>query len=370
MSREIGFQKKITRSVMLRCIIEILLYTVVLAGFIYLSIMIITMRTWYGYELLYKILSLAYNYKEILVLGVWILGIGVIIIRHFRQLADYVEQLADASKQLVQLDDSLIQLPVELASIEHYMNDVKRTAYRNANAAKEAEQRKNDLVVYLAHDLKTPLTSVIGYLSLLREEKEISEELRQKYLNVAFDRAERLEELINEFFEITRFNLTHQPLEYSRVNFSRMMEQIVYEFIVLFEKKNLTYRLEMDQEIQIRCDVKKIERVMDNLLRNAINYSFPNSCIEIIVKEEHGQVAIKVKNHGNTIPEEKLQRIFEQFFRLDSSRTSSTGGSGLGLAIAKQIVEQHQGRILADSHDELIEFTVILPTTYPSVSNS
>lgn len=111
---------------------------------------------------------------------------------------------------------------------------------KNAAIAKKAEKRKNDLIVYLAHDLKTPLSSVIGYLNLLKDEQQISDELREKYLSISLDKAERLEDLINEFFEITRFNLSNITLEYRMINLTRMLEQLVYEFKPMLAEKNLT----------------------------------------------------------------------------------------------------------------------------------
>ena len=216
-------------------------------------------------------------------------------------------------------------------------------------------------MVYLAHDLKTPLTSVIGYLTLLRDEGEISEGLRQKYLSISLDKAERLEELINEFFEITRFNLSTLTLEPSRVNLTRMLEQLVYEFKPMLDEKQLSCTLDAGRELSITCDVDKMQRVFDNLLRNAVAYSFPGS--PILIRAEQGPAGVTVcfTNHGNTIPPDKLERIFEQFFRLDASRASSSGGAGLGLAIAKQIVELHGGRLSASSADETIRFTLQLP---------
>ena len=236
-------------------------------------------------------------------------------------------------------------------------------ALRNEMAAKEAEQKKNDLIVYLAHDLKTPLTSVIGYLSLLRDELQISEKLRERYTEIALNKAERLEELINEFFDITRFNLSVMTLEKETIHFSRMLEQIVSEFEPILQEKRLSVESVIEKDIILSGDADKLERVFDNLLRNAVNYSYPNTVIQLSMeqrKEEH-KVLLRVQNHGRTIAKEKLEHIFEQFFRVDASRSSATGGSGLGLAIARQIVEMHYGQIRAESADETIVFEVELP---------
>ena len=136
------------------------------------------------------------------------------------------------------------------------MNEVRLQIRRNEQLAKDAEQRKYDLVVYLALDLKTPLTSVIGYLTLLKEEQMISPELREKYLSISLSKAERLEELINEFFEITRFNLTQLELELSTVSLDRMLEQTVYEFHPMLKEKSLTCRLDIEPEhITISCEI-------------------------------------------------------------------------------------------------------------------
>lgn len=133
---------------------------------------------------------------------------------------------------------------------------MRETALLNATLTKEAEQQKNDLVVYLAHDLKTPLTSVIGYLTLLRDERQISEELRQKYLLISLGKAERLENLNNEFFEITRFNLSHITLQYSKVNLTRLFEQLIFEFQLMFEEKNL----QCNYEQFFRLDTSRISQ--------------------------------------------------------------------------------------------------------------
>ncbi len=253
-----------------------------------------------------------------------------------------------------------VVLSCELAATEKTINAIKHTLEQRKSAAMMAEKRKNDLVVYLAHDLKTPLTSVIGYLTLLRDENQLSDALREKYASIALSKAERLEGLISEFFEITRFNLSDITLEYRVVNLTRMLEQLVFEFKPIFAEKNLNCELMIEPNKMICCDVNKMQRVFDNLLRNAVNYSFENTEILIAVTQKEDRVHIKVTNHGATIPKDKLEHIFERFYRPDSSRSTGNGGAGLGLAIAKEIVTLHGGAITAHSENETITFEVTI----------
>lgn len=309
-----------------------------------------------NYYLVYR--SLYLGMAAIVVLVICIINITYKLLK---KVVAYVDELQHAMSQIFDKDINYVELSPELGDIAIKLNHLKQESEDNARLAKENEQRKNDLIMYLAHDLKTPLSSVIGYLTLLRDETQISKELQTKYLSIALDKAERLEDLINEFFEITRFNLSNITLQYSKINLKRLLEQLVYEFKPLLKEKNLTCNLKIKEDITLQCDANKIQRVFDNLLRNAVIYSFNDTEILINVEVQEKDAMIIFQNHGNTIPEEKLERIFEQFYRLDVARSTSSGGAGLGLAIAKQIIELHKGTILAESEDEKIIFTVTLP---------
>lgn len=358
---DIAASKGLTGRIFTRFFLTIVIFTIGIAFAFIAGGYILSQFTWHSSDWLYILLQPIERNPLPLLLVVWMIGFAIIFFYFWRKTLRFIDTIADASKLLVTNNDEYIHLPSELHQVEERMNQIKQESKRNAQLAKEAEQRKNDLIVYLAHDLKTPLTSVIGYLNLLKDEKQISEELRNKYLSISLEKAERLEDLINEFFEITRFNLSQLTLELSSVNLTRMIEQITFEFNPLLADKHLSYSLNVDPNIEIQCDVHKMERVFDNLLRNAIHYSYENQTIEIKAKQEHDTVTIQVVNKGQNIPKEKLSRIFEQFYRLDTSRGTKTGGAGLGLAIAKEIIELHGGTIAASSENETIEMKVTLP---------
>lgn len=318
-------------------------------------------RIWYGTEDFYLFAHSAWKFiTPILLFYVMggALGLGIYFLR---RACRYLDEFLIASESLFLDTQKDFIFSKELQPVALYLNSVRDNLKNSQRLALEAEQRKNDLVVYLAHDLKTPLTSVIGYLTLLNDEEEISPKLQKKYLGVALEKAERLEDLINEFFEITRFSLTHLTLELSEINLTRMLEQTIFEFQPMFSDKELTCELDAPTDYFYRCDPDKLQRVFDNLLRNAVNYSYPNSTVFIALKIEHTHLLLTVQNIGNTIPEEKLNRIFEQFFRLDTSRSTKSGGAGLGLAIAKEIVKLHGGEISAQSTENQVTFSVKLP---------
>ena len=222
-------------------------------------------------------------------------------------------------------------------------------------------QKKNDLITYLAHDLKTPLTSVIGYLSLLNEAPDLPEELRVKYTKIGLDKAFRLETLINEFFDITRYHLQEIELSREELDLSFLLRQLAEEFYPLLREKNNQIQLDIQDGITILGDPEKLARVFNNILKNAIAYSTPDTVITVKLTAETAVVRAAVSNHGKTIPKEKLERIFDKFYRLDEARSINTGGAGLGLAIARKIVMLHKGTISAESTDGVTTFLVELP---------
>lgn len=251
--------------------------------------------------------------------------------------------------------------PKEYAEISSQMAEIKSNMQRHAQMLREEATRKNDLITYLAHDLKTPLTSVIGYLTLLDEAPDMPTEQKAKYVHVALDKANRLERLTNEFFEITRYNLQQIILEREQVNLSYLLVQMREELYPLLEAHGNTINLTGQAAATVYGDGEQLARVFNNVLKNAIAYSYAGTEITVAVSQTEREAQVVIGNRGKTIPPQKLAAIFDKFFRLDDARATNTGGAGLGLAIAKEIVQLHGGTIAASSETEWTTFTVTLP---------
>lgn len=254
--------------------------------------------------------------------------------------------------------------PKEYAEISAQMSEIKSTMQRHEQMLKEEASRKNDLIAYLAHDLKTPLTSVIGYLALLDEAQDMPIEQKTKYVNIALSKALRLEKLINEFFDITRYNLQQIDLEKESINLCHMLVQMTDEFYPLLNAHGNQTEVCVDEDVTVYGDSMKLARVFNNILKNAIYYSYPDTTIKIWAESTDTDVWIYFCNKGKTIPAGKLNSIFEKFFRMDEARSTNTGGAGLGLAIAKEIIALHGGKITAESENESTTFRISLPITH------
>ncbi len=354
-------QTTLSRRYMARFFWQALVFTLLLACVTVAAYFLARARIWYPEDPLYQVLNFVQNHLAWFFFGCWVAGTLVILIFLWHRIARGVIALSGAIRQVANLEGGAIELPDELVELGGLLRQVQYESMRNSQLAAEAEQRKDDLVVYLAHDLKTPLTSVLGYLTLLRDEPDISPELRERYLAISTAKAQKLEDLINEFFEITRFSLKGLAPEPVRFNFSMMAEQVTDEFRPLLAPKGLTYDLAVQPGIEMVADAGKLQRVLDNLLRNAVSYSFPDTQLYARVWLEGPWVRLYLRNSGNTIPPHKLAHVFEQFYRVDEARGGEEGGSGLGLAIAKEIVEMHGGAIEVRSEDEQVEFVVSLP---------
>lgn len=273
----------------------------------------------------------------------------------------YFDEISAGIDKLTEESDAEIILSPELDFMENKLNQIKNYLEKQKKAALDAEQRKNDLVVYLAHDIKTPLTSVIGYLSLLDEAPDMPPEQKAKYVGITLEKAYRLEQLINEFFEITRFNLHTIVLNKEKINLLFMLQQMADEFYPMLTPQEKQVSVNVPDGLTLWGDADKLARVFNNILKNAIAYSYENSVIDIFAKQQDKNIVITFTNQGNPIPQAKIETIFEKFFRLDSARSTNTGGTGLGLAIAQEIVTAHDGKISVESNPENTTFTVKLP---------
>ncbi|ACV61415.1 histidine kinase [Desulfofarcimen acetoxidans DSM 771] len=302
-----------------------------------------------------------FNNIEAITLIVILIFLVILLKFSLSWFTKYFDEVSAGMDKLTEESDAGITLSPELDFMENKLNQIKNNLEKQKKAALDAEQRKNDLVVYLAHDIKTPLTSVIGYLSLLDEAPDMPPEQKAKYVGITLEKAYRLEQLINEFFEITRFNLQTIVLNREKINLLFMLQQMADEFYPILTPQEKRVSVNVPDGLILWGDADKLARVFNNILKNAIAYSYENSVIDISAKQQEKNIVITFNNQGNPIPREKLETIFEKFFRLDTSRSTNTGGAGLGLAIAKEIVNAHGGNIFVQSNTEKTVFTVVFP---------
>ena len=285
----------------------------------------------------------------------------------FRWMTRYFKEINQGIDCLLAEQGENIRLSPEMLPFEVKLNTVKDILLQREREARTAEQRKNELVVYLAHDIRTPLTSIIGYLNLLEQIPDLPDGEKAKYVHISLEKTYRLEQMINEFFEITRYNTQQIELSKKPVDLRYLLEQVIDEHIPLFTNRGNYVTFQAEGLLEMCGDADKLARVFNNLLKNAAAYSEAGT--EVIVKAvrtDDDNVTVDVTTCGKPIPRDKLDVLFEKFYRLDEARTSNTGGTGLGLAIVKEIVVLHGGTITADSSEGQTTFTVKLPVAEKS----
>ena len=249
----------------------------------------------------------------------------------------------------------------EIANIAINVNNMAEEINSRIKAQQYSEKTKTDLITNVSHDLRTPLTSVMGYISLVKDKKYEDEETKDEYLNIAYNKSEKLKVLIEDLFEYTKLNNNGMKLEKSEINLVDFVSQVSEEMKPYFESENVEQvKTLSDKKIIVSIDPMKMVRVVENLLSNAVKYSYKPGTVVIGVYEKDGYAKIIIKNKGENIPEKKLNKLFDRFYRLDESRSTDLGGTGLGLAISKSIVEMHGGEIWAECYGNDISFHIKL----------
>jgi len=247
-----------------------------------------------------------------------------------------------------------ILMPPEMRFMEEKLKNVQDTL-------QQQEEQKDDLVMYLAHDIRTPLTSVIGYLNILNDVENMPNEQRKKYIETTLEKAERLDGLINEFFEITCYSQNSIELNKEKVDLYYLLVQLSDEVYPQAQQQKKKIILEVDENVTAYGDAEKLGRAFLNILKNAITYSKSNTEIIISTRETNSGTSIEFLNTGNTLSDLEQRNIFGKFYRLDEARQTYTGGAGLGLAIAKDIINLHNGKITVSSENGITVFEIWIP---------
>ena len=242
-------------------------------------------------------------------------------------------------------------------NLNRMVEDIRRLMEKE----REAERTKNELITNVAHDLRTPLTSIIGYLELLSGKTELPPEIQKKYIDIAYAKAKRLEKLIEDLFGFTKMNYGKLSMHVGKVDIVKLLGQLLEEFYPNFVDRNLSYELHSNVPAKmIDADGNLLARLFDNLINNAIKYGADGKRVLVQIHAGDEVVSVSVTNYGYVIPADELPLIFNKFYRVEQSRSTHTGGTGLGLAIAKSVVDMHGGTIQVKSDLDGTVFTVKL----------
>ncbi len=297
------------------------------------------------------------------------LAVGVtLFITYFllltRKFIIYIKEISEGINEISQgnLDHKIvIRNEDEFALIASKLNQMADDIKRIMENERRSEYAKNELITSVAHDLRTPLTSIIGFLDLVSS-KQLNEDTRKKYIEIAFGKSKRLEKLIEDLFTYTKFNFGEVKPFYTEVDLVKLINQLLDEFYPSFTDNGLEYEFRTSQSVAIiKADGDLLARAFANLISNAIKYGKEGGEIKLDLSSDQENVKVSITNFGEVIPAKDLELIFQRFYRVESSRSSETGGSGLGLAIAHSIIEMHGGTIRAVSDAAGTVFTVTLP---------
>ncbi len=277
----------------------------------------------------------------------------------------YIQEISKGLKEISRGNLSY-RLPIkgedELGNLANNINYMAQEIETKIENERKAEKTKNELITNVSHDLRTPLTSIMGYIGLARDEKYSDEKELKEYLDIAFNKSERLKVLIDDLFEYTKLTNEGVLLNFQRLNLNEFLEQLIEELRPYYEENDLKLNVLLPEEkIFINADTNKILRLFENLFTNSIKYSHKPGEVNVSLEKFTETVVFTISNRGDRIDKDKLKKIFERFYRADEARNSSVSGSGLGLAITKNIAELHKGRVWADCQEDIITFYVQLP---------
>lgn len=290
-------------------------------------------------------------------------------IEYIRKLRRSIQQVTSGNYGVqceVEYDDELGSLAANinvlsktLLAKEKESEKLKEKERAALDVERNAERQKNELITNVAHDLRTPLTTIVGYLELIKDDTALSKEDVHKYSGIAYEKSIRLQEMMDDLFEFTKLDNADIKLNKSMINLSGLIMQMTDEFYPSFKDCNITPIVDLPEEnIYVQGDGQLLARVFDNLISNALKYGYHNTDLKIEVSGDEKYATVKVINHGDTIAPEDIPLLFNKFYRTDSSRNSKTGGTGLGLAITKNIVDLHHGDISVTSDDQITTFIV------------
>ena len=278
-------------------------------------------------------------------------------IRYLGRISDAVQSISQGNLNTevdVTGDD-------EFSAMAANLNQMSSDIRKLMDKEREAERTKNELITNVAHDLRTPLTSIIGYLELLAGNTQIPQEMQHKYIEIAYSKSRRLEKLIEDLFGFTKLNYGKIAMHIGQIDIVKLLEQLLEEAYPNFEEKNLSYDLQSNVPAKIiSADGNLLARLFDNLIGNAIKYGADGKRVLVKIHGEEDTVTVSVTNFGRVIPADELPLLFNKFYRVEQSRSATTGGTGLGLAIAKEIVDMHGGTIRVASDLNGTVFTVKL----------